>query len=175
MFLDCWPQESVPLLMWKPCCDPNIYNLQITSQSIWFLPPKRLTFNQQIINWTILAFSQRQNWNINSQFKLKPWQEACWWWQGCGWGGVFQHGFNCSLSTGIWARSGNTSPMMSRPPDPRVTGLERVLVHCPQAKVEYVNVVHVDFIWSSMISSQTLNCDPPPWETHPGQETVCFC
>lgn len=45
----------------------------------------------------------------------------------------------------------------------------------PQAKVKYVNVVHVDFIWNSMISSQTLNCDPPPWETLSGQETVCFC
>lgn len=85
------------------------------------------------------------------------------------------HSFDCSHSTGTWVGSGNTSPMMSRPSDPRVTGLENVLAHCPQAKVKYVNVVHVDFIWTSMISSQTLNCNPPPWETHSRQETVCFC
>lgn len=46
---------------------------------------------------------------------------------------------------------------------------------CPQAKVKYVNVVHVDFIWSSMIRTQMLNCNPPPWETQSWQETVCFC
>ena len=54
--------------------------------------------------------------------------------------------FDCSHSTGMWAGSGKTSPTMSRPPDPRVTGLEYVHAKCPQAKVKYVNAMHVDFI-----------------------------
>jgi len=63
---------------------------------------------------------------------------------------------------------------MSRPTDPRVTGLQSVLAHCPEAKVKYVNVVHVGFIWSGVVRSQMLNCNPPAWESPSRQETVCF-
>lgn len=59
-------------------------------------------------------------------------------------GGNLRGGGSCLAGT--WAGSGNTSPVMSGATDPRVTGLESVRVHCPQAKVKYVNDVHVDFI-----------------------------
>lgn len=159
--------------MWKPCCDPNIYNLQITSRSIWFLPPKRLTFNQQQLNYFSFLSKGRIE-TLTPSLNESPDKKHAG--DDKGGGGSFNMA-SIAHSRLAHVQDQETQAQWcheSRPPDPRVTGLERVLVHCPQAKVKYVNVVHVDFIWSSMISSQTLNCDPPPWETHPGQETVCF-
>lgn len=171
-------------LVWMPFCDLNILTLHIRSHSIWFCASPALIVRQNpqatVLDFypadrqlNYFAFSQRPKWNIISRlrFKLKPWQEPCLrrpaetfqpplplltpdWHMG-------------------WIRKHEPCDVMTN--WPRGDRFGECFAHWPQARVKYVYVVHVDFIWSSIISSQTLNCDPPPWETRARQETVCFC
>lgn len=119
------------------------------------------------------AFSRRPKWNIISRlrFKLKPWQEPCL--------GRPAETFQppLPLLTPVWHMGWirKHEPCDVTTNWPRGDRFWECFAHWPQARVKYVYVVHVDFIWSGIISSQTLNCDSPPWETRAWQETVCFC
>lgn len=146
----------------------NVYDFsdKISQPLVFYLPRQSHpgTMNHPVIHWTISLSPKGPWWNFISRSGLnysRDESHAC---DACVSHTRLAHGQD-QETPGQWCHD-RLTPWWQV-----CRGFSPV---CPRANVKYVNVVHVGFIWSSIIILRVPRSAPPPWETRAEQETLCF-